>query len=302
MIYDAFLFFNELELLELRLHELSDVVDRFVLVEATRTFSGETKPLYFSENQARFAPFLGRIEHIVVDDEPAVVKQAWDRENHQRNAIERGLRACRPDDIVLISDVDEIPSPLAVRQLAGLPYREDIVTNLAHRLLQQRRIHRVLRRQLKKCHPYIWVFDHRVANYFLNFVFRDGHCSKGTRLVRFRDFTTARDIRRYGGRIIRDAGWHFSFLGDVERVQRKVRSYSHQEFNNETCLNAQRLAERRARGVAPLGGDEPVLEAVPLDESFPRYLRRNPGRFLELIAPVKPPVCAASAPQMASPP
>ena len=55
MIYDCFTAFNELELLEIRLHELSPVVDRFVLVEATRTHSNLPKPLYFRDNWSRFA-------------------------------------------------------------------------------------------------------------------------------------------------------------------------------------------------------------------------------------------------------
>ena len=54
MIYDTFMFFNELELLELRLNELNGVVDKFVLVEATRTFTNKPKPLYYAENKQRF--------------------------------------------------------------------------------------------------------------------------------------------------------------------------------------------------------------------------------------------------------
>ena len=68
MIYDGFMFFNELELLEIRLHELSDVVDRFILVESPITHSGKHKPLYFAaaREEPRFAPFLGRLGHVVV--------------------------------------------------------------------------------------------------------------------------------------------------------------------------------------------------------------------------------------------
>jgi len=68
MIYDCFTFFNELDLLEIRLNVLKDVVDRFVLVEATQTFTGRPKPLYYKENAARFAAFADRIIHVVVDD------------------------------------------------------------------------------------------------------------------------------------------------------------------------------------------------------------------------------------------
>lgn len=53
MIYDCFTFFNELNLLEIRLNILNDVVDKFVLVEATKTFSGKDKPLYYEQNKKK---------------------------------------------------------------------------------------------------------------------------------------------------------------------------------------------------------------------------------------------------------
>lgn len=67
-IYDCFTFFNELDLLELRLNELASVVDYFVIAEATHTFTGKPKPLHFKENAARFEAFLPRIIHIIVED------------------------------------------------------------------------------------------------------------------------------------------------------------------------------------------------------------------------------------------
>lgn len=106
MIYDCFTFFNELELLELRLNELAGIVDKFVLVEATQTHTNQLKPLYFQENRARFSAFRDKIIHVVVDDLP-VSKDAWVPENFQRNAIARGLVNCQPDDFILVSDLDE---------------------------------------------------------------------------------------------------------------------------------------------------------------------------------------------------
>ena len=67
MIFDCFTFFNELDILEIRLNEMAPMVDRFVLVEARKTFQGADKPLYFDQNKARFTPFLDKIEHVIVD-------------------------------------------------------------------------------------------------------------------------------------------------------------------------------------------------------------------------------------------
>lgn len=108
MIYDCFTFFNELELLEVRLHELSGVVDKFVLVEATQTFTGRPKPLYYAENRERFSRFHEQIIHVIVDDSPKS-DNPWTIEHFQRNCIARGLTQCRPDDWIMVSDADEIP-------------------------------------------------------------------------------------------------------------------------------------------------------------------------------------------------
>ena len=101
-IYDAFTFQNELDLLELRLEELSDVVDYFVLVEATKTFRNNDKPLFFHKNKTRYTKFLDKIIHVIVDDMPGG-DDPWSREYHQRNCITRGLTNLKEEDLVIIS-------------------------------------------------------------------------------------------------------------------------------------------------------------------------------------------------------
>ncbi|HXP48954.1 MAG TPA: hypothetical protein VN922_03315, partial [Bacteroidia bacterium] len=70
MVYDCFTFFNELDILEIRLNVLDKVVDKFVLVEATRTHQGKEKPLYYNENKTRYVAFADRIIHIIIDTFP----------------------------------------------------------------------------------------------------------------------------------------------------------------------------------------------------------------------------------------
>ena len=69
-IYDCFLFFNELETLELRLEILNDIVDKFVIVESTVTFSGKEKKLFFNENKEKFKKFEDKIIHVIINDTP----------------------------------------------------------------------------------------------------------------------------------------------------------------------------------------------------------------------------------------
>ena len=137
MIYDCFTFFNELDLLEIRLNVLKNVVDRFVLVEATRTFTNHPKELVYLQNKERFAEFSDRIIHVIVDEFPAY-KTAWHYESHQRNEISRGLENAQPSDTVLIGDVDEIPDPEMVKRYA------------------------------QNCKSKIYVFDQTYYSYFLN--------------------------------------------------------------------------------------------------------------------------------------
>jgi beta-1,4-mannosyl-glycoprotein beta-1,4-N-acetylglucosaminyltransferase len=117
-VYDCFLFDSELDLLEHRLSELAQVVDCFVIVEAATTFSGQPKPLVLKENLYRFRWCRKKIRRVEVapllGDGP---EAAWEREAQQRAGILAGLRDARPDDLVMISDLDEIPGCEVVARL-----------------------------------------------------------------------------------------------------------------------------------------------------------------------------------------
>jgi beta-1,4-mannosyl-glycoprotein beta-1,4-N-acetylglucosaminyltransferase len=115
-IYDCFPFYNELDLLELRLTELYDYVNYFVLVEANSTHQGNPKPYYFEENKERYAQWADKIIHIKVDDMPNH-SDAWVNEAHHRNQIVRGLADADADDLVVISDLDEIVRPAALEYM-----------------------------------------------------------------------------------------------------------------------------------------------------------------------------------------
>ena len=108
MIYDCFMFFDELMLLEIRLKELSPVVDKFVLVEATHTHSSKTKRLYYNEvkDNEVFAPFKDKIIHVIFKD--SISSDRFVNDRNQRNAIALGLTVCNPDDIIIVTDIDEI--------------------------------------------------------------------------------------------------------------------------------------------------------------------------------------------------
>ena len=109
------MYFDEDLMVELRLNILNQYVDKFVIVEATRDHSGKKKKLNFDIK--KFSKFKSKINYLIVDDIPEKVesyKKGWSpnffRENFNRNAINRALTECSPNDLVIISDADEIPN------------------------------------------------------------------------------------------------------------------------------------------------------------------------------------------------
>ena len=115
-LIDCFMYFDEDLVLDIRLNILNDKVDKFIIVEATKNHAGKDKKLNF--NIENFSKFKNKIIYIVVDDMPINVKspkKGW-HENHvrdqfQRNAIKRGYKDFSDDDLIMISDIDEIPNP-----------------------------------------------------------------------------------------------------------------------------------------------------------------------------------------------
>lgn len=290
MIYDCFTFFNELELLNLRLHELDGVVDRFVLVEATQTHTNRPKPLHFSANRAQFAAFHDKIIHVVVDDMPQSANP-WVPENFQRKCIARGLTGCRPDDFILVSDLDEIPRATVVaRASREIPFRESLFANFFHASLNSRLVKKIfhrkgLRHYLRRHHPFVWKFEQELYRYYVNCRPVPPVQWPGTRMVRFRDFSCAEEMRHSGYKSFADAGWHFSWMGGVQRVQEKLAAYSHQERNRPELAAEDHIAKAMAEG-RMFWDENQRLEFFSLDDSFPRYLLDNPQIFSSWIKPL----------------
>ncbi len=287
MTYDCFIFFNELDLLEIRLNTLNDVIDRFVIAEATRTHRGSPKELLFEKNRGRFAAFADKIDYIVVDDllpfdeiEKNPYELAWVNECRQRNALKRGLAAARPQDIVLLSDLDEIPRPEAVARLEDL-----------------------LRGKTKGVR-----FELAFYYYFLNFrnysspIWRQGTFAARCAILEDKAYLSRPKCGRFmpesenrGMTIQRlrsmpnkcatclpNAGWHFSYLGGIEAIERKLRSFSHSEYS---AIPRSVLEECIRRGRDPFGRGERYF-ADPIDETFPKYIRENQEKFASMIFPV----------------
>ncbi len=258
-IFDCFIFYNELELLRLRLHELYAHVDCFVICEANTTHKGDSKPLVFSNNKEIFREFLDKIRVVVVDDMPASAS-AWERESRQRQAIRRALPDLGESDIVMISDADEVIRASTVDYLR----RHDGYFMLDMPMYQFHFNMRALDRGWVKPFAYTWSMDAEVGDYSA---------------VRQHELAT---FRRFVGRHhrINDAGWHFTFLGGAERIRQKLSAYAHDENWQQQMLQPG-VAERQMVLLQDVGGGR-FLEFCAVDETFPQYIRENLRQFEEL--------------------
>ncbi len=284
MIYDCFSFFNELDLLEIRLNVLNDVVDRFVLVEATKTHSGKEKPLYYKENSERYRSFNHKIIHIVVEDYPRFVT-AWTYENHQRNAILRGLTQAKPDDLVMISDLDEIPLPELVKAYEKC---EDIV------LFIQKAYYYYLN-YLNVSSP-DWALGTKLLPYayFLGNDASLKFCYNEFLLPEVNQGVTPTKIRFVeNAKVVYAAGWHFSYLGGTKAIIKKIQSIAHQEFNTLRNCDEEQLKKHIENGDDLFRRGDKYF-GVPIDDSFPVYIKNNLPKYQHLVFTVTDEYVAAT--------
>ena len=252
MVYDCFQFFNELDILKLRMHVLNDVVDKFVISEATVTFSGEKKPLYFQENREMFQEFENKIIHKVVDDTP-MDTSAFMRDSHQKCVVARGLEGAKDDDIVIFSDVDEIPNPEAVKKVLA-----DFDGSKIYALAQR--------------------------NFYCYLNMEETSGSLLSITGEFEGFT-GKDRRWLGTKIC-----NFSYMGGgkdesvEDRVKYKIKSAAHQEYNNRATLSK---VKKKIRNHEDILGRSTDFQIVPVDESYPVYLREHLEEYQYLMYPEK---------------
>lgn len=279
MIYDCIPFFNELDILMLRLHILDPIVDKFIIEEATVTFSGQPKELCFERNRELFAEFLPKIEYIVVNNSPMETTTHL-RDKFQKNALVRGLAALSEEDMIILSDVDEIPNPRVLKEIAD-DFDPDKIYHLAQRMFY--------------CYINMEEMSGNLLSITGEFPGVERRLWLGTKvfgkrsipadgIIQLREapVTDANAVR------VADGGWHFGYMGsrqevDVSRrIGTKVVAAAHQEYNNEDTLKEAR--DRLILGQDIFGRDA-RFERVEIDESYPEYLRSHLEEYRHLIMP-----------------
>lgn len=241
MILDAVLFNEEYDMLEFRMKYLYDHVDKFIIVEADRTFSGNKKTLNFFNNKDSYQWAMDKIIYHPVeidvmgldfDYKPEKEDRSapqWQVEFQQRNAIIEACADFSDDDILMMSDCDEIPTSQVIE------FRKN--NNIQH--------------------PF--VCNQRLVVFYLDYV-RDDIAWNGTIICGLRQ---ARGMTTQGLRDMRMAlspmphgGWHFSYFGGAEQIKKKIQSFSHQELNRVEYLDINKIDEltQQGKGIFPDDG------------------------------------------------
>ena len=268
-VYDCFMLYNEADVLEVRLGELYDHVDVFVVVEATTTFAGRPKPQCYRYDDPRWAPFRDKVRLVIVHDLPtftgAPVGSRWFAEIMQRNAILRGLEDAAYEDVVIVSDADEIPRGTSVDDAKAL-------------LKQSSRERSRLR---VKFQLEAYQGDATRIELMLGQWCAPSAVTLQT-MINIRAMPN--DIRHASDekmrtRTLENAGRHFCFCGGETTVSDKLDNYSHDEFDQ---IPLDVIRER-------LHGDGDIFERaavgirrVALGDRHPRYLVENRERLSAL--------------------
>lgn len=227
-IYDCFTFYNEFELLELRLKSLWDIADYFVIVEANRKHNGEPKDFNFPKRAEEFKKFWPKIRFINADlsDVPFKGVGDWSLENAQRNMILRGINDAQPDDLILISDLDEIPAPDIFQRL-----QENKIALIAPQVLPMTIANKGATFPAQLLVPAIHflelgaiAMEQKAFCYYFDWL--SSETWHGTILTKRKNLTmpqAMRDLRNHLPRV-HEGGYHFGYMGGVDRVINKMKS------------------------------------------------------------------------------
>ena len=273
MIVDCIIYNNEKELLELRLNILNDFVDRFVIMEATQTFSGKSKPLYFEQDRELFKKWEHKIKYYVLDDynNEEVWKMAgnspntsygkgaqhWLLEFYIKEHLKEPLTDLKDDDIVFVSDCDEIWNPRVLTTFAD-------PDDLSKRVPRQFGLPAHL--------------NQLVYTYYLNN--RSSEEWKGTMvsLYQFIKDECLNHIRSKKQMYIKNVyGWHFTSLKDSLR-KKLTDSYTEESYATKEVLD--NLDKNIENNKDFLGRD---FTFKIDEENWPDYLKKNRDKYKHLL-------------------
>ena len=289
-IYDCFMYYDEDLLLDIRLNALDKYVKKFVITEATYTHNGAKKKLNFNINN--FNKFKNKIDYIVVDQQPPNVRKLKEddtakikeeklilngmaRDYFQRENLKKGLKNLKDDDLVVISDLDEIPN----------------FDNL----------------DFDKVNNNIIIFQQKMFYYKLNLYYNE-FIWAGSKAVKYKNFVSPQWLRNVKSKkypfwrldvffskkkysnlfYVKDGGWHFTCIRTPEDLEKKLLNFAHHyEFEQsglkisdiKKLINEKRVMyDHNIDQKGYKWSGKSILKKINLN-LLPRYIANNAKRF-----------------------
>ena len=277
------MFNNEDLILDMRLNILDRYVDYFVIVESKFTHSGKEKNFFFDIK--KYSQFEKKIIYIFLEEIPNFIKNSftyfpnkpllttisWKYENYQRNQIIRGIENANPEDVILISDVDEIPN----------------LSNI----------------DLKKINYKILSFKQKFFYYKLNYLSLEYPSWFGTKLCKKKNLKSPQWLRalktfnryplyrldkiffsktyEHSCSIVEDGGWHFSWIGNAKTIVNKIESTAHTELDKKEIKDIKNIEAHINQKKSFV--DESTLQKVDIKSNLPSYIYQNKERFRQFL-------------------
>ena len=293
-IFDCFMFFDEEVVLDLRLNTLNEYVDYFVIVESSFNHKGEKRELKF--NLKKFEKFKKKIIYLVYDKVPQKIKtintadtedeksgkyiyNAYLRENGQRNYIDEGLNNADQNDVILISDVDEIPNleKINFKKISEkiIFFRQDMFYYKFNLKLPN-----LIWTGTKACKKKDLLSPQWLRNI------------KDKKYPFYRIDTLFSNTKYNDIKFIVEGGWHFTNIKTAEEIRKKLKSYlHHREFDvdpisiediNEIINKKIAIYDLKVDKRSNKFGNGKKLENYNIN-SLPKYLQNNSKKYKEWI-------------------
>jgi beta-1,4-mannosyl-glycoprotein beta-1,4-N-acetylglucosaminyltransferase len=268
-VIDCFMYFDEDRLLEIRLNTLYDYVEKFVIVEANLDHAGNVRKPQF--NIEKFSKFKNKIQYILIKNLPThnnFYKKnwgpSWRRENLQRDALSIGFNNCDPNDLIMISDLDEIPNPEKISKFSK--------------------------------NNKFGCFVQKNFLYKFNLLNENEPKWYGTRICRKKDLKSPQWLREIKTKkrpfykfykakfdiFIEDGGWHFSSVKSVKDIYKKLNSYAEQQFNNGKFKDLE-VIKNKINEKKDLFDRDYNYKVLNIDTSFPKYIQDNEEKLKDFI-------------------
>jgi beta-1,4-mannosyl-glycoprotein beta-1,4-N-acetylglucosaminyltransferase len=280
-VYDCFCYFNEDMLLELRLETLWEHVDWFVISEASYSHAGVARQTQFDIK--RFDKYASKIRYIRLDQRPEGPNDFWKNENFIRNNLTKGLFDAQPNDLILISDLDEIPNPEKIKEYQPRYLRGDFDQRYYSYFLNNYWLGDVDEKGILKPNSNIWRGS-KITTYRH---FMDFFKGNATSVRSYKSSGIWRSIKRawfrqFNVQLLKNGGWHFTWVFTMENLVKKIENTAHQEYNKKEYKEPIYI-ERMIRAGKDFHKPNSRYQAQLLDHQFPEYLVQHADKFREFL-------------------